>query len=105
MDKPFWKQVNRQLCWGYFGDPDEASLKINVGDVGDWQITGWSVIPLAHLRKTSSGAYEFEVTIGHPEIQRVLEARLRNHSFASTEEAKSALQEIVNTMDLSSLEN
>ena len=110
MSKPFWRQVSNQLCWK---QPKPtvwvAWLQVHIGDIGDSQIKGGNDFPVARLRKThnsvigASETYEFEVEIGHPDIRRALQTRLKGCFFEIPEEGKKALEDIVTTIDMSSL--
>jgi hypothetical protein len=81
--------------------PGEACFHIDV--IEDSQIKGGYYIPTARLIIRASGAYEFTDVIGDPSLWRPLQTRLKDCSFETIEEGKKALQEIISTMDLSSL--
>jgi hypothetical protein len=81
--------------------PGEACFHIDV--IEDGQITGYTLEPAARLVMGASGAHKFTDIIGEPDLWRPLQTRLKDCSFETIEEGKKALQEIISTMDLSSL--
>ena len=100
MSKPFRRQVSEQLCWDQLGR-NEVCFRIDI--IEDGQMKGGYDLGVARLVGGASGAYEFTDIIGNPAFWRPLKTRLRDCSFETLEEGKKALQEIISTMDLSSL--
>jgi len=100
VNKPFRRQVNEQLSWDILAR-NEACFHIDI--IEDEKIRGGYDLPVARLVMRPSGAYEFTAITADPAFWRPLKTRLQDRSFATVEEGKNALQEVISTMDLSSL--
>ena len=100
MSKPFRRQVvSEQLYWDQLGHNKVCLRTEIIEEDGQRKDTGY--FEIAQLGMNASGAYEFTWITGS--FRCSLKTRLRDCSFETLEEGKKALQEIISTMDLSSL--
>ena len=106
------KQVYKQICWINrttsitIGERWEAQLDIDiyeVGDTGDRERKQAVGLVLGYLQVTPVKTYRYEVKIAHPVIRGPLQTRLKGCFFETPEDGKKALEDIISTIDISSL--